>query len=93
MPVYMTLANILTDKEIDELPDSVEIVERLVKKIKMCADLIADKKSSTPRVLIDLENGRKVSVCAICDSNGIQWDLIELIWGLYRIAANDKVYN
>lgn len=91
MPVYMTLANILTDKEIDDLPDTVEIVERLVKKIKMCADMIAEKKSSAPRVTIDLENGRKVNVCAICDSNGIQWDLTELIWGLYRIAANDKV--
>lgn len=87
----MTLANVLTDKEIDELPDTVEIVERLVRKIKMSADLIAERKSLTPRVLIDLENGRKVSVCAICDTNGIQWDLIELIWGLYRIAANDKV--
>ena len=87
----MTLANILTDKEIDELPDTVEIVERLTRKIKMSADLISEKKSLTPRVLIDLENGRKASVCAICDTNGIQWDLIELIWGLYRIAANDKV--
>lgn len=90
----MTLANVLTDKEIDELPDTMEIVERLVIKITKCANLIADQKlAQASRVSIDLENGRKVSVCAISDSNGIQWDLTELISGLHHIAVNDKVYN
>lgn len=90
----MTLANVLTDKEIDELTDTVEIVELLVDKVKQCAVLISKKKlapANVQRVSIDLESGRKASVCAITDSNGIQWDLTELIWGLYRIAVNDKV--
>lgn len=91
MPVYMTLANIFTDKEIDDLTDAEEIVQRIVRMVELCANLIKENNSSTPRVLIDLENGRKGYVCAISDSNEIQWDLTELIWGLYRIAANDKV--
>lgn len=92
MSIYMTLANTLTDKEIEELPDTAEIVGKLVQIINVCANLIGDVSAEkTPRVKIDLENGRTENVCAIMDENDIQWDLVELISGLHRISVNDQM--
>lgn len=91
MPIYMTLANILTDKEIDELSDTTEIVNTIVHIISICSNLISDEKTQTPRLKIDLENGCVEDICTVNDDNGIQWDLTELISGLFRISVNDKI--
>jgi hypothetical protein len=88
--VYMTLAHILTDKEIDEMADIFEIVEKLVRIINAAAEQI-EAGSECVRVKVDIENDRVESVCAVSDDDEIKWDLVELMSGLYRIAVNDKI--
>jgi hypothetical protein len=85
---YMTLANILTDKEIDELPDTILIVKKLVDLISKCAEQL--EKNTQSRVEIELEDGEFYDVCIIHD-NETHWDIVELLSSLYHISVNDKI--
>jgi hypothetical protein len=87
--VYLILAHILTDKEIDHLPDIIEIVDKLVRIISQAAEQI-ENSTSCKRLKVTVDNDRIEYVCTVKDECAI-WDLIELINGLYRIAVNDKI--
>ena len=88
MQIYMILANVLTDKEIDELKDTVFIVNKLVEMVGACALAIAENTCS--RFEIELERGRNEFICSF-EQSGVKWDLAELIRALYRIAVNDRI--
>ncbi len=91
MQIYMILANIMTDKEIDELKDTITIVNKLVEIIGQCAKLIKEHGNKLKRSKIEFDNGRIEHVCNVSDGNGVKWDLTELIRALYRIAVNDRI--
>jgi hypothetical protein len=97
MSIYITLANTLHDKDIEELPDTVMIIRKLVQIISRAAELMAKSEHAASsrmrlrRLKIELDNDQVEDVCTIVDEDGIQWDIIELLNGLYRIAVNDKI--
>ncbi|RNA26411.1 hypothetical protein BpHYR1_028759 [Brachionus plicatilis] len=89
--VYLTIANIATDKQIEDFADIPDIVGLIQKKIKIIAESFAEKKYDRyPRQIMDDSQIMDVLVHCISESNGLKCSLLVFLSGLYRNEIETK---
>jgi hypothetical protein len=90
MSASMAAANILTDNEIETLPDT-EIIEMIMSLIKICTNALKTKNGiRRDKVSIDGQRERNEEVFIVY-YDMTKYHIIELLQVLYRISVNDKL--
>jgi hypothetical protein len=85
---YMAIANIVSDKEIETLPEVELVVADIVKLIQTISHGISAKHKNI-RSKYEI-NGEKVFVYVVSIASS-QYHVVELLEVLYRVAVNDKI--
>jgi hypothetical protein len=86
---YLAITNVVSDTEIETLPQTVIVLKDIIKLIKIGANSILTK-SDLKRVKIDLDN-EKLDLEATVIIFGLnQFNIIELLEALYKLSVNDK---
>lgn len=89
MPLYLALANIVDDHEIQTLQDIQMTIMNLMKLLKKAAECLCGKTNLTRRA-VDIEDNDEIMHVEVCSlSSG--WHLYEIFNSLYRLAINDKI--
>ena len=87
---YLALTNVVSDKDIETLPETITVMRDIIKLIKIGSNSIASKKE-LKRVKIDMDNDDSTdSEAAIIIFGLSQYNIIELLEALYRLSINDK---
>lgn len=90
--VFLTVANIATDKQIEDISDIPEVLDLIQKKISLIAQSFREKNFDRyPRQIIDDNKIVDVNVHCISQSNGLKCSLLVFLSGLYRLSVNDKI--
>jgi hypothetical protein len=89
--VYMIIANIATDAEIDTLPEIRVAIKNIIMFIERCAKLLGESESP-PRLKIQLEEDSALEeICYILVDQDHAWHLVELLIALHHLAVNDNI--
>ena len=99
LAIYLTIANIATDEDIEKLTELRNVAKRIVDKIHNCATVLAendrieraDRKldCSLSRMSVQLEEYQNEIFHISLEPGGV-WLLTELIQPLYNFAVNDS---
>jgi hypothetical protein len=86
---YLAITNVVSDTEIETLPQTVIVLKDIIKLIKIGANSISTK-SDLKRVKIDLDNGKLDLEATVIIFGLNQFNIIELLEALYKLSVNDK---
>lgn len=90
LTAYMTIANIVNDKEIETLNETHTVMNEIIKIIGMCADLI--ESNDLRRAKIDFNDETNIyAEAAVVIYEQSQYNIIELLEALYKLSINDKI--
>jgi hypothetical protein len=89
--LYLIIANIVCDNEIETLPCMQSALDDIIELVKKTANLISNTTEPVKRTMIDIDPSVEVEVlkdvCVLDDG----WNIVELFVALYRLAVNDKL--
>jgi hypothetical protein len=93
--IYLAIANIANDSEIDSLSKINEVLQDLTLIIKkfeigMSSEELAERKRNRNITKIQLDEKNLVEVTQVIEY-GISWNLIELLTALYNLTINDNL--
>jgi hypothetical protein len=88
--IYLIIANIASDQEIDSLSKIEKVVKELILIISKCiAPLNGDKE--VKRMKVQLEEGEGYIDVIEIIYKFIKWHLVEMFAALYHLAVNDNI--
>ncbi|CAF0752439.1 unnamed protein product [Brachionus calyciflorus] len=92
LDAHLTITNIVTDKQIENLTEIHGIIEHIQKKIDEAAKSFQEMGfDRAPRQIIDDEQIINVEVHCVKEENGSVSSLLVYFNGLYKLSVNDKL--
>lgn len=88
--VFVTLANLANDTEIETILNTKQTIDDIMKLIRIGADTIAEKTGlKRIRVDIDFDEDNEIyeDICLINED----WTICDLLLALHRLAINDRL--
>lgn len=91
---YVSIVNIIDDKQIESLTDVHSILKNLVEFFKKCGDYFKEKRFNRQKRQI-IENGeiKDYSVHCVLKNSEFSVSILIILQSLYKLSINDKMRN